>query len=160
MALQFSEITKKEIEARLGRLPERHSLLIPLLHMAQHEFGYVTQEAMEYISKEYGFDLAEVSAVATFYTMFNKKPVGKFHIQVCQNLSCSMLGAESLIEHLEEKLGIGAGETTADGLFTLSRVECLGACGTAPVMQVNDDYYESLTVEKVDRILDDLKKEE
>jgi NADH-quinone oxidoreductase E subunit len=160
MALQFGEDTKKEIEARLERLPERHSLLIPLLHMAQREFGYVSQEAMEYISKEYEFDVAEVRAVATFYTMFNKKSVGKFHVQVCQNLSCSMLGAESLIEHLEKKLAIEVGETTEDGMFTLSRVECLGSCGTAPVMQVNDDYYENLTPEKVDQIIDDLKKED
>jgi NADH:ubiquinone oxidoreductase subunit E len=95
--------------------------------------------------------------VATFYTMYNRKPVGKYHLQVCRNLSCSLMGAEHLIEHVAGRLGVRPGETTADGKFTLSTVECLGSCGTAPVMQVNDDYYEDLSEDKVDAILDGLR---
>ena len=133
-------------------------VLISPLAMAQKDFGYVSPEAMELIAGELGFTVAEVKAVATFYTMFNKKPVGRYHIQVCQNLTCSILGAEPLISYLEKKLGISCGETSKDKMFTLSRVECLGACGTAPVMQINDDYYENLTTQKIDEILATLKE--
>jgi NADH-quinone oxidoreductase subunit E len=111
---------------------------------------------MECLAVELGLPVSEVRAVATFYTMFNKEPVGRYHIQVCQNLTCSLLGAESLITYLEKRLGIAAGQTSSDGKFTLSRVECLGSCGTGPVMQINDDYYENLTAERIDRILTDL----
>src|SRR5512135_412294 len=138
MALEFSENTKKELAAKLEKLPDKHSLLIPALHMAQRDFGYISTEAMECVANELGVKTAEVKAVATFYTMFNKKPVGKYHVQVCQNLTCSLLGAEPLIGYLEKKLGISSGQTTKDQMFTLSRVECLGSCGTAPVMQIND----------------------
>jgi NADH-quinone oxidoreductase subunit E len=113
---------------------------------------------MEYLAGELGIPVSEVRAVATFYTMFNKEPVGKYHIQVCQNLTCSLLGAESLISYLEQKLGITCGQITPDGKFSLSRVECLGSCGTAPVMQINDDYFENLTAEKIDQILVELDK--
>jgi NADH-quinone oxidoreductase subunit E len=103
-----------------------------------------------------GLSRARVDGVITFYTMFNKKPVGRHHLQVCRNVSCSLLGAIHLIEHISEKLGITPGETTGDGRFTLSLVECLGSCGTAPVMQVNDDYVENLDKEKIDELLDTL----
>ena len=158
MALEFSENTRKKLAETSERLPDKHSLLIPALAMAQKDFGYVSTEAMELIANDLGVTVAEVKAVATFYTMFNKKPVGKYHIQVCQNLTCSILGAEPLITYLEKKLGISCGETSKDKMFTLSRVECLGACGTAPVMQINDDYYENLTTQKIDEILATLKE--
>jgi NADH-quinone oxidoreductase subunit E len=158
MALEFSENTRKKLTETSERLPDKHSLLIPALAMAQEDFGYVSTEAMELIASELGVTIAEVKAVATFYTMFNKKPVGRYHIQVCQNLTCSILGAEPLISYLEKKLGISCGETSKDKMFTLSRVECLGACGTAPVMQINDDYYENLTTQKIDEILATLKE--
>jgi NADH-quinone oxidoreductase E subunit len=156
MTLQLSENARKEIAAKIGQLPDPRSVLIPALYIAQKEFGYVSFEAMECLAAELGLPVSEVRAVATFYTMFNKNPVGRYHIQVCQNLTCSLLGAESLITYLEKKLGIAAGQTSSDGKFTLSRVECLGSCGTGPVMQINDDYYENLTAEKIDRILTDL----
>lgn len=158
MALEFSENSKKELAEIAEKLPEKHSLLIPALHLAQKDFGYISPEAMECVANALELNAAEVKSVATFYTMFRKEPVGKYHIQVCQNLTCSMMGAESLISHLEKKLGIGCGETSEDKMFTLSRVECLGSCGTAPVMQVNDDYYESLTPRKIDEILVALKE--
>jgi NADH-quinone oxidoreductase E subunit len=103
-----------------------------------------------------GTSPAEIEGVATFYTMYNRVPVGKYHVQICRNISCSLLGAEHLIEHVSKKLGVRPGETTPDGKFTLAKVECLGSCGTAPVMQVNDEYHENLTVESIDRILDQL----
>jgi NADH-quinone oxidoreductase subunit E len=159
MALEFSENARKEIAAKIEQLPDRRSALIPALYIAQREFGYISPEVMEYLAAELSLPVSEVRGVASFYTMFNKEPVGKYHIQVCQNLTCSLLGAESLISHLEKKLGIACGQTTPDGKFSISRVECLGSCGTAPVMQINDDYYENLTAEKVDEILAGLDKE-
>jgi NADH-quinone oxidoreductase E subunit len=159
MTLEFSENARKEIAAKIEQLPDRRSVLLPALYIAQREFGYISPEVMEYLATELGLPASEVRGAATFYTMFNKEPVGKFHIQVCQNLTCSMLGAESLISYLEKKLGIACGRTTADGKFSLSRVECLGSCGTAPVMQINDDYYENLTPERIDEILAGLNGE-
>jgi NADH-quinone oxidoreductase E subunit len=159
MALEFSENAKKEIAAKIDQLPDRRSALIPALYIAQREFRYISPEVMEYLAAELSLPVSEVRGVATFYTMFNKEPVGKYHIQVCQNLTCSLLGAEPLISHLEKKLGIACGQTTPDGKFSISRVECLGSCGSAPVMQINDDYYENLTAEKIDEILAGLDKE-
>lgn len=159
MALEFSENAKKEIAAKIDQLPDRRSALIPALYIAQREFRHISPEVMEYLAAELSLPVSEVRGVATFYTMFNKEPVGKYHIQVCQNLTCSLLGAESLISQLEKKLGIACGQTTPDGKFSISRVECLGSCGTAPVMQINDDYYENLTAEKIDEILAGLDKE-
>ena len=159
MTLQFSENARKEISTKMEQLPDKGSALIPALYIAQREFGYLSPEVMEYLAGELGIPVSEVRAVATFYTMFNKEPVGKYHIQVCQNLTCSLLGAESLISYLEQKLGITCGQITPDGKFSLSRVECLGSCGTAPVMQINDDYFENLTAERIDQILADLDKE-
>ena len=156
MALQFSESARKEISAKMEQLPDKGSALIPALYVAQREFGYISPEVMECLAAELGMPVSEVRAVATFYTMFSKEPVGRYHIQVCQNLTCSLLGAESLISHLEKKLGITCGNVTPDGKFSLSRVECLGSCGTAPVMQINEDYFENLTAEKIDQILADL----
>lgn len=159
MALEFSEKAKREIATKVDQLPDRHSALMPALYIAQREFGYISPEVMEYLAAELSLPVSEVRGVASFYTMFNKDPVGKYHIQVCQNLTCSLLGAESLISYLEKKLGIACGQITPDGKFSLSRVECLGSCGTAPVMQINDDYYENLTAEKIDEILAGLDKE-
>jgi len=157
MAVEFSEQAKREFEDILRRYPDRQAALLPALHLAQREFGYISGEVVEYLSRLLGFTEARIYGVATFYTMYNKKPVGKYHLQVCRNISCSLLGAKHIIEHISEKLGIKPGETTPDGKFTLSLVECLGSCGTAPVMQINDDYYENLSIEKVDEILENLK---
>jgi len=148
---------KEGFQAILRRYPDKRSALLPILHLIQEEQGCLSDEAMIEVAELLGLKPVEVREVATFYTMFNFRPVGRYHIQVCHNLSCSLLGAESLIAHLEERLQIRAGETTPDNLFTLNRVECLGSCGTAPVMQINDDYYENLTKEKVDVILESLR---
>ena len=156
MSLAFSEETRAKHDRLLTRYPNREAAILPTLYLAQREFGHLSDEAILYVADLLGFTPARIYGVATFYTMYNKKPVGKYHLQVCRNLSCSLMGAEHLIEHVARKIGVRPGETTADGRFTLSTVECLGSCGTAPVMQVNDDYYENLTEESIDAILDGL----
>ena len=156
MSLAFSEGTRAKHDRLLTRYPNREAAILPTLYLAQREFGHLSDEAILYVADLLGFTPARIYGVATFYTMYNKKPVGKYHLQVCRNLSCSLMGAEHLIEHVARKIGVRPGETTADGRFTLSTVECLGSCGTAPVMQVNDDYYENLTEESIDAILEGL----
>ncbi len=156
MSLAFSEESRRRVEWILSRYPTREAAILPVLHLAQREFGYLSDPAIEYVASLLGFSPARIEGVATFYTMFRRNPVGKYHLQVCRNLSCSLMGAEHLIEHLSGRLGIRPGQTTPDGKFTLSLVECLGSCGTAPVIQVNDDYHENLSVEAVDRLLDGL----
>ena len=158
MAFEFSTEGKKTFEHILTRYQNKESALLPTLHLAQKEFGHFTVERMDAIAELLGLPKVRVYRVVSFYTMYNRQEVGKYLLQVCTNISCSLLGAEKLVSHLGEKLGIKVGETTPDGLFTLCEVECLGACGGAPVMMVNDDYYEDLTVEKVNALLDQLKR--
>jgi NADH-quinone oxidoreductase E subunit len=155
----LSEKHKDEIADILSRYPVRRSALLPLLYMAQKEEGYVTEAAMKEIAQILKLTPPQVYETITFYTMLNLKPVGRFHIQVCKSLMCALVGSDTLVGWLQAKLGIKPGETTADKQFTLSVVECLGACGTGPMMQVNDDYYERLTEQKVDQILADLKRD-
>ena len=155
--MEFSSAAKEKVEKILSRYPEKQAALLPVLHLAQKEFGTVTPEVEKYIADVLGLPPIRVHGVATFYTMYNKKPVGRHHVQVCTNISCSLLGADHLMKYIESKLGVKTGETTPDGRFTLTAVECLGSCGTAPVMQINDDYYENLTEQEIDRILSGLK---
>lgn len=157
MSAAFSEETRRELDRIVSRYPDREAAILPALYLAQREFGYVSDEAIACVAGLIGVTTARVEGVATFYTMYNRKPVGKYHVQICRNLSCSLMGAEHLIDRVSKKLGIKPGETTADGRITLTKVECLGSCGTAPVMQVNDDYYENLTEDSIDRILDGLR---
>ena len=156
MSVIFSEKTRGEFDRIVSRYPDREAAILPALHLAQREFGHVSDEAIKYVAGLVGVSPARVEGVATFYTMYNRRPVGKYHVQICRNISCSLLGAEHLIEHVAEKLGVKPGGTTPDGKFTLSLAECLGSCGTAPVMQINDDYYENLTEASIDAILDKL----
>lgn len=155
--MALSEKYKDEIAQILSRYPVKRSALIPLLYLAQREEGYVTEASMKEIARLLGLTPPQVYETATFYTMLNLKKVGRFHIQVCKSLMCALVGSDTVIGWITARLGIGPGETTTDGLFTLSTVECLAACGTGPMMQINEDYYERLTEEKVDRILADLR---
>ncbi|OGL39411.1 MAG: NADH-quinone oxidoreductase subunit E [Candidatus Schekmanbacteria bacterium RIFCSPHIGHO2_02_FULL_38_11] len=155
--VMFSEKAKQEFEEILKKYPDKQAGLLPTLYLAQREFGYISREVMDYVASIMGLPQSEVYGVATFYTMYNKKPVGKYFIQVCNNISCSLLNAEKIVQHIEKKLGIQVGETTIDNRFTLVTVECLGSCGTAPMMQINEDYYEDLSIERVDEILEKLK---
>lgn len=150
---------KSEIEEILSRYPVRRSALLPLLNLAQREEGYVSEAAMKEIAGILKLTPPQVYETVTFYTMLNLTPVGRFHIQVCKSLMCALVGSDTLLGWLRARLGIKPGETTPDRLFTLSTVECLAACGAGPMMQINDDYYEKLTEEKVDRILADLKRD-
>ena len=155
--MEFSAEAKARIEKLKTRYPEVQATLLPVLHIAQEEFGWISPEVEECVAKYLGLPPTQVHGVATFYTMYNKKPVGKYHIQVCTNIGCSLLGADHLVQYLAKKLKIHAGETTPDKKFTLNEVECLGACGFAPVMQINDHYFENLTKEKIDDILKNIE---
>ena len=141
------------------RYPRRKSAILPALTIAYRQVGHLSDDIYREISEVIGIPSVEIAEAATFYTMFPKEPVGKYLIQVCHNISCALLGADSLIAYLENKLGIKKGETTQDNMFTLISVECLGSCATAPMMQINHDYYENLTPAKVDEILSKLRTE-
>lgn len=151
------EAVSQKIQALIGKYPQKRSALIPSLHLAQKEAGYISQETICEVARIFDLSPSEVNEVVSFYTMFHRKPVGKYVIQVCTNISCLLCDAEEIVGHLTRKLGIQLGETTADNKYTLTEVECLGSCGTSPVIQINDDYYEELTPQKVDQILDSLK---
>jgi NADH-quinone oxidoreductase E subunit len=157
MALEFSPETYKEFEATVARYPKKEAAILPVLYLAQQEFGYLGSEAIEYVARLMGQSPARVHGVVSFYTMLKTKPIGRHHIQVCRTLPCALRGAEQLTGFIKKTLGIEVGQTTDDGRFTLSEVECLASCGTAPMMQVNDDYYENLTDDKVTEILASLK---
>jgi NADH-quinone oxidoreductase E subunit len=151
------EENKVRLDSIIMQYPQKQAALLPALHLIQEREGYISEEAMQYIADYLGIPFGHVLGVVTFYTMFYDKPMGRHHIQVCTNISCQLLGAESILDHIGKRCGIKPGQTTDDGKFTLSEVECLGSCGTAPMMQVNDDYHENLTAERVDSIIDSLK---
>ncbi len=153
----LSENTRQNIKALIERYPQRRSALIPSLQLAQEEVGYLSSDVIREVAKVFELTPNEVYEVASFYTMLYKRPVGRYVIQVCTNISCLLCGSEGIMSHLEKKLGIKPGETTPDNKFTLTEVECLASCGTAPVVQINEDYHEDLTLEKLDQILDSLK---
>ena len=157
MALEFSPETFKEFEATVARYPKKEAAMLPVLYLAQREFGHLSAEAIEYVAKIMDQPAARVRGVVSFYTMYNTTPIGRHHIQVCRTLPCALRGAEKVTAFLTQKLGIKPGQTTGDGRFTLSEVECLASCGTAPMMQINDDYYENLTEEKIEQILEGMK---
>ena len=156
MILTAESITR--IKEAVLQYPKAKSAVLPALTIAYRQVGHLNDDIYEEISQAIGVPTLEVAEAASFYTMFPKQPVGKYLIQVCHNISCALLGAESLIEYLKEKLGVQENETTPDNLFTIVRVECLGSCATAPMMQINHDYYENLTRVRVDQILADLEK--
>ena len=153
----LSESACKQIQDLISKYPQKRSALIPSLHLVQKELGYVSQDAMREVAEIFELSPNEVHEVTSFYTMFHRKPVGKYVIQVCTNISCQLSNAEGIMAHLTNKLGIKPGETSSDKKYTLLEVECLGSCGTSPVVQINEDYYEELTPEKLDKILDSLE---
>jgi NADH-quinone oxidoreductase subunit E len=160
--IKFSDETLAVANKIIARYPEgkQKSALIPLLHLAQAEFdGWLSPAAMDYVASLLNIQNIEAYEVASFYSMFNLQPVGKCLIEVCRTSSCWLRGANEVIQHLENKLGIKEGETSADGMFTLKAVECLGSCGTAPMMMIGAQFHENLTHEKVDAILETCKQE-
>jgi len=159
--VKFSESQLAEFNRLVARYPEgkQKSALLPVLHLAQDNFGgWLSSETMDYVAELLNITPIEVYEVATFYSMYNTKPVGKYMFEVCQTGPCMLRGSDDIITYIEKTLGIKPGETTADGLFTLKTVECLGACGYAPMMQLGKHYREHLTKEKVDAIIDECKK--
>ena len=155
---RFTNDTKARIDEIAGRYPDRRSALLPALWVAQEVYdGWLPEEAMQEVADHLGMSRAEVEGVASYYTMYNKEPVGRHHIEICQNISCMILGSDDLIHHCEHRLGVGSGETTDDGMFTLSRVECLGACSNAPAVQIGATYHENVTKERLDTIIEQLK---
>jgi NADH-quinone oxidoreductase subunit E len=156
----FTEDKLKKVQEIIARYPDgkQKSALIPVLHLAQEEFGgWLSAEAMDYVASLLSIEPIEVYEVATFYSMYNLKPVGRYLFEVCQTGPCMLNGSDQIIDYIKDKLGIGVGETTADGLFTLKTVECLGACGYAPMMQLGKHYREHLTREKVDQIIEECR---
>ena len=153
---EFSEAVVEEMRTHVAKYPadRTRSALIPLLFVVQRERGYIDNPGVNFLARFLNLEVSDIWETATFYSMLNMRPVGRHHIQVCKTLSCRIMGEPDITEHICSKLGIHPGETTEDGKFTVSRVECLGSCGTAPMMQVGFDYHEDLTVEKVDKILD------
>lgn len=161
--LKFSDDRLKEVTEIINRYPQgkQKSAMIPLLHMAQSDFGgWLSPESMDYVASLLSVDPIEVYEVATFYSMYNLQPVGKHVFEVCQTGPCMLNGSDNIINYIKTKLNIGVGETTEDGLFTLKTVECLGACGYAPMMQLGDHYREHLTTEKVDAIIEECRGKE
>ncbi len=153
----LSSDARQKIEALKTQYETNQSALIPALHLAQRDQGWLSAEIQREVAAILGVTPQSVRQVVTFYSMFQQKPVGRHLLQVCRNLSCSLLGGHRLQKQIEEKLGIKDGETTQDDRFTLISVECLGSCGTAPVIMVNDRYHENVTPQEVDRLLDELK---
>lgn len=158
MALDFSAPAKQQIERLRSRYPTRQAALLPVLHLAQDEFGYLSDEAIDLVANTLTLPSSHVFGVVTFYTMFHRDPHGANELMVCTNVSCMLRGANGILTHIEKRLGIKAGQTTADGAFTLVEEECLAACANAPMMICGPQYFLDLTPEKVDKTLDDLKK--
>ncbi len=155
----ISEAARKRIDDLVSRYPERRSALIPILHEVQAEVGHLPAAAIEWVAGRLSLSAADVMSVASFYDMLELEPVGRHMIYVCQNLTCALLGAEKLVRHLEQRLSIRVGETTPDGKITLKRMECLAACGAAPAIQVDGEYHLQMTPEKLDALIEQLRRD-
>ncbi|MBI3018473.1 MAG: NAD(P)H-dependent oxidoreductase subunit E [Deltaproteobacteria bacterium] len=158
MSIHFSEKAMKEFKSMEPFFDNPRSKLVPTLYLAQREFGHLSPEVIEYVANLMNLPPAKVLEVASFYTMLHKKPVGKYEIQVCTNVTCSMMKSRELLSHVEKRLKIKSGETTPDKLFTLRREECLGGCDKAPTIRINNTYHYKVTPEKIDEILSRYKK--
>jgi len=154
----FSAETERKFKHLASIYPRKRSALIPMLLAAQSEHGYIKDETVQYIGKYLDLNPSEVDSILSFYTLLRRKPVGKYHIMICTNLSCLLRGSDEVEDCVKRKLGVDLGTVTPDGLFSAIEFECLGSCTTAPVMQINGEFYENLDVPKTERILDDLRK--
>jgi NADH-quinone oxidoreductase E subunit len=157
--IQFSEEAMRRYEVILSHYPEKRAALLPVLTLAQREFGWISQEVSEYIGGLMGYPPSDVLSVATFYTMLQKKPVGKFHMEICRNVSCWLMGTYPCVDEIKRQLKVDVGEITPDGKFSWNLTECLGSCGTAPAMQVGDRYFENLTPARIAEIIEKLANE-
>src|SRR3954449_1288582 len=150
----FSEQLSKQFDKMVTNYPTRRSFLVPMLLYSQDEVGYLSDEVITYLAKKTELTELEVRNVISYYSLLHTKPMGKYHVQVCTNISCMLRGGEEILDHCKSKLGIGHKQTTADGTFSLEEVECIGACSWAPAVQVNYDFHENLTPEKTDKVLE------
>jgi NADH-quinone oxidoreductase subunit E len=153
----FSKETEDKFRHLVSIYPRKRSALIPMLLLAQKEHGYITNDAVDYVAKYLELNPSEVDSILSFYTLLRRRPVGKYHIMICTNLSCLLRGSDDIEACVKHKLGINLGEVTPDGLFSAIEFECLASCTTAPVMQVNGEFYENLDVKKTEEILDELR---
>lgn len=156
MGFKFTEENIKRIEKSKKKYPTSKASVMDVLYIAQEQNGFISQEVIDEVASYLKLDPVDVLGVVSFYLMYHKKPVGKFHIQVCTNVSCMLRGAYDILEEVAHKLGIEENEVTSNGKFSIEEVECMGACGGAPMFAINEDYYENLTKEKVNKILDSL----
>jgi NADH-quinone oxidoreductase E subunit len=160
MSFTFNIESQKRFEELLPKYPTKQAALLPALWLAQKQNGHLSLDVQEYVAEILDLSPVHVHGVVTFYTMFKEKAVGKYHLQICQTLSCGLCGSEKLTQHLSDKYSLNNGDITADGKFSLELVECLASCGTGPTMMLNEAYVESLTTEKLDQLLEKLAKQE
>jgi len=157
MEFKFTEENRNRIEQEVKKYPVRKPAVMAALYIAQEQNGYISFEVMKEIAEVLGITAEEVLGVVTFYTMYHQKPIGKYHIQVCTNVSCMLRGGYEIWNHVKDKFGIDHMEVTSDQKFSLEEVECMGSCGTAPMIAINEDFYENLSKEKVNEILESLR---
>jgi NADH-quinone oxidoreductase E subunit len=153
----LNEENQKRIEELRKRYPTSQALVLPVLWMVQEQEGYISEDSMKYVAALLHIPFGHILGVVSFYTMLQKNRIGKHHIEVCTNVSCMLRGSGKILEHIEQRLGITVGETSSDKKWTLSEAECMGSCGTAPMLAIGDEYYENLTLEKIDKLFDNLK---
>lgn len=157
MQFEFNEENLRKIEILQKKYPDKHSSIMPVLYIAQEQNGWISGEVMIAVAALLGIPESEVLGVVTFYTMYHKKPVGKYHLQVCTNVSCMLRGGYRIWEKIKEKYDLDEGTVSPDGKFSLEEVECMGSCGTAPMIAINDDFFENLTPGKAIELIDSLK---
>ncbi len=158
--VNLSEAAEKRAQEIIAGYPQSRSAVMPLLYIAQEELGHITQQAVEWVAARLKMPPVQVWEVATFYTMYYKKPMGRYHVQVCRTLPCALRGAKKVSEFVHKRLGIKPGEVTKDGMWSFDEVECLGSCGTAPMCQINDAFFENLTEERLEALLLRIEKEQ
>ena len=157
--IQFSEEAKRRYDVILSHYPEKRAAVLPILALAQREFGWISDEVAEYVGNLMGYPPSDMIAVASFYTMLHLRPAGKYHMDICRSVTCWLKGTYACVDEIKRRLDVGAGEVTPDGKFSWNTTECLGSCGTAPAMQVGDRYYEDLTPARVGEIIERLAHE-
>ena len=158
--MTLSDQAEKRIAELIPLYPEKKSAVMPALYIAQEELGWLTHDAINWVAARVGIPEAHVTQVATFYTMYYKQGVGKYHIQICRTLSCMLCGARGLTKYIKERLGTAPGEVSADGMWSYEEVECLGSCGTAPMLEINDVFFENLTSETLGTLMDRIEKDQ
>jgi NADH-quinone oxidoreductase E subunit len=160
MTFKFTLENTKRIEEAVKRYPHKNAALMPVLYIAQEQEGWISQEVIKEVASVLEMTAEEVLGVVTFYSMYHTKPAGKYHLQVCTNVSCMLHGAVVIYDHVKDKLKIENGGVTGDGLFSLEEVECMGSCGTAPMFAINEDFFENLNIQKVDEIIESFKNQD